>query len=200
MSNDRPAAESPSPTACCDSFNQNRGWPTAQASHGSRFPAEKPRGAGRRAVVRRRFPHKQYIASYFGGCLPSRASFKEFVCCDLSERGFSFLASSAPDFDCVVIALGVSPDLIYMTARVANRVRISAGPSPLYRIGCRSIERWRGEHIELSPRFAEANGIAFAFKEAEFASNNWGAESRLCRRARYWWSKTMPMSPPCSKK
>jgi len=96
--------------------------------------SRKPEGVNRsdrRAVLRRRFPHKQYIAPYQGGCLPSRASFKEIVCRDLSEQGFSFLASSAPDFDCVVVALGVSPDLIYMTARVMNRVCVSEGAAPL---------------------------------------------------------------------
>ena len=117
MSNDRPIAESPS------------------------LHAEQSRGADRRGVVRRRFPHKQSIAPYHGGCLPSRASFKEVACRDLSEQGFSFLATSVPDFDCVVVALGVSPELIYMTARVANRVRISEGPPPLYRIGCRFTGR-----------------------------------------------------------
>lgn len=141
MSNDRPTAGSPSANAPSGSANHDRAFMAAPASSETCFPAAEPRGADRRAVVRRRFPRKQYIAPYQNGCLPSRASFKEVVCRDLSEQGFSFLASSAPDFDCVVVALGVSPDFIYMTARVANRVRISEGPSPLFRIGCRFTGR-----------------------------------------------------------
>ena len=141
MSIARPSARSPSANAQNGSPHQDRASLAAQASNEPCFPAAEPRGADRRAVVRRRFPSKQYIAAYHNGCLPSRASFKEVVCRDLSEQGFSFLASSAPDFDCVVVALGVSPDFIYMTARVANRVRISEGPSPLYRIGCRFTGR-----------------------------------------------------------
>lgn len=116
MSNNRPSAGSPSSDARSGSAHQDRASLAAQASSEPWFPGAEPRGADRRAVVRRRFPHKQYIAPYLGGCLPSRASFKEVVCRDLSEQGFSFLASSAPDFDCVVVALGVSPDLIHMTA------------------------------------------------------------------------------------
>jgi hypothetical protein len=141
MSNDRATAGLPSPDARCGSANEDRAPLADRTPHETCIPAAEPRGAGRRAVVRRRFPHKQYIAPYHSGCLPSRASFKEVVCCDLSEQGFSFLASSAPDFDCVVAALGVSPDFIYMTARVMNRVRISEGAAPLYRIGCRFTGR-----------------------------------------------------------
>lgn len=141
MSNDRPTAGSPSPNARCGSAIQDRASLAAQASYQSCFPETEARGADRRAVLRRRFPHKQFIAPYHSGCLPSRASFKEVVCRDVSEQGFSFLASSAPDFDCVVVALGVSPDLIYMTARVANRILISEGAPPLYRIGCRFTGR-----------------------------------------------------------
>lgn len=99
------------------------------------------RGADRRAVVRLRFPHKQFVAPYHGGCIPSRASFKEVVCRDISEQGFSFLATCPPDFEMLVVALGVPPNLTYMTARIANRMRVSDGPIPLYRIGCRFTGR-----------------------------------------------------------
>lgn len=99
------------------------------------------RGADRRAVVRLRFPHKQFVAPYHGGCIPSRASFKEVVCRDISEQGFSFLATCPPDFEMLVVALGVPPTLTYMTARIANRIRVSDGPIPLYRIGCRFTGR-----------------------------------------------------------
>ena len=105
------------------------------------LPDEAERGTDRRSVVRVRFPHKQFVAPYHGGCLPSRASFKEVVCRDLSEQGFSFLATCPPDFDMLVVALGVPPSLTYMTARIVNRIRVSDGTIPLYRIGCRFTGR-----------------------------------------------------------
>ena len=105
------------------------------------LPDESERGTDRRSVVRVRFPHKQFVAPYHGGCLPSRASFKEVVCRDLSEQGFSFLATCPPDFDMLVVALGVPPSLTYMTARIVNRIRVSDGTIPLYRIGCRFTGR-----------------------------------------------------------
>jgi hypothetical protein len=97
----------------------------------------KVRGSDRRVSLRLRFPHKQYVAPYHGGCLPSRVSFKEVACQDISATGFSFLSSQPPDFESLVVALGVAPNLTYMTARVVNRIRIADDPAPLYRIGCR---------------------------------------------------------------
>jgi hypothetical protein len=99
------------------------------------------RGTDRRTVMRLSFPHRQSLAPYYGGCLPSRASFKDVLCCDISQHGFSFLAASAPDFDGVLVALGIPPELTYMTARVASRILISDGLNPLYRIGCRFTGR-----------------------------------------------------------
>jgi hypothetical protein len=95
------------------------------------------RGDDRRAALRRGFPHKQFVAPYHGGCLPSRVSFREVMCRDISATGFSFLSSQIPDFEALVVALGVAPNLTYMTARVVNRVQIADHPAPLYRIGCR---------------------------------------------------------------
>jgi hypothetical protein len=95
------------------------------------------RGSDRRVSTRLRFPHKQYVAPYHGGCLPSRVSFKEVACQDISSTCFSFLSSQPPDFESLVVALGVAPNVTYMTARVINRVRIADHPAPLYRIGCR---------------------------------------------------------------
>jgi len=125
--------------------SSSRQAPAAPESVESGNPIELPdmtlRGSDRRAAVRLRFPHKQFVAPYHGGCIPSRASFKEVVCRDLSEQGFSFLATCPPDFEMLVVALGVPPNLTYMTARIVNRIRVSDGPMPLYRIGCRFTGR-----------------------------------------------------------
>jgi hypothetical protein len=114
---------------------------SAELETAIQLPDESLRGMDRRGVVRVRFPHRQFVAPYHGGCIPSRASFKEVVCRDISEQGFSFLASCQPDFDMLVVALGVPPNVTYMTARIVNRIRVSAVASPLYRIGCRFTGR-----------------------------------------------------------
>ena len=87
----------------------------APAGEVAKAPEAKVRGSDRRVSLRLRFPHKQYVAPYHGGCLPSRVSFKEVACQDISATGFSFLSSQPPDFESLVVALGVPPNLTYMT-------------------------------------------------------------------------------------
>ncbi len=100
-------------------------------------PEPEVRGSDRRAATRRHFAQKQFVAPYHGGCLPGRVSFREVTCQDISATGFSFLSPQLPDFESLVVALGVSPNMTYMTARVVNRIQIADDPAPLYRIGCR---------------------------------------------------------------
>ncbi|HUY88967.1 MAG TPA: hypothetical protein VMV10_09555 [Pirellulales bacterium] len=142
MLREQPPAAPSIPNAAAVRASQGDGLSKTGAPSG---PIQQPeaaiRGTDRRAVVRLRFPHKQFVAPYHGDCIPSRASFKEVVCRDISEQGFSFLATCPPDFEMLVVALGVAPNLTYMTARIANRVRVSDGPIPLYRIGCRFTGR-----------------------------------------------------------
>ncbi|HVX64223.1 MAG TPA: hypothetical protein VHC19_26610 [Pirellulales bacterium] len=104
---------------------------------GGVIPEPAIRGSDRRIFVRRWFPHKQFVAPYQGGCLPNGKLFREVTCQDVSAAGFSFLSSHPPEFDALVVALGVAPDMTYMTARVVNRIKIADDPAPLYRIGCR---------------------------------------------------------------
>ena len=113
------------------------GYPLDEATLAEITSEPEIRGDDRRAAMRRGFPHKQFVAPYHGGCLPSRVSFREVMCRDISATGFSFLSSQIPDFESLVVALGVAPNLTYMTARVINRVQIADHPAPLYRIGCR---------------------------------------------------------------
>lgn len=130
------------PTSMGSSSSQDQAVAeSVDSGHPIELPDMTLRGSDRRAAVRLRFPHKQFVAPYHGGCIPSRASFKEVVCRDLSEQGFSFLATCPPDFEMLVVALGVAPNLTYMTARIVNRIRVSDGPMPLYRVGCRFTGR-----------------------------------------------------------
>lgn len=88
---------------------------------------------------RRSFQFRQQVAPYQGGMLPGKASFREVECQDISPTGFSFLCSQLPDFDAVVVALGVAPRHTYLSAHIVSRCPLDDGPAPLYRIGCRFV-------------------------------------------------------------
>lgn len=89
---------------------------------GKILKAMQPTGnqAERRRSVRLPFSAVQSIAPYDGSNLPSKTAFRKVHCCDLSTAGVSFLLPHSPDFENVVVALGKPPQLIYVTARLAN--------------------------------------------------------------------------------
>lgn len=93
----------------------------------------------RRQSPRRPFEFRQQVAPYHGGVLPGKASFREVECQDISSTGFSFLSSQLPDFDSIVVALGVAPQQVYLWAQIVSRSSLDDGPAPLYRIGCRFV-------------------------------------------------------------
>ena len=76
------------------------------------------------------------IAPYDNGRLPMRGQFREYEGRDISSKGFSFAASSRPDFSSLVVAIGDPPRLKYLTARVANVVEIEEDGRRLHRVGC----------------------------------------------------------------
>jgi hypothetical protein len=95
----------------------------------------------RRGTVRFPFSVVQAIAPYNGSQLPSKTAFRKVRCCDLSTAGVSFLLPQSPDFENVVVALGKPPQLIYVTARLAN-CRPAAGG---FLVGCSLVAK-----VELS--------------------------------------------------
>jgi len=99
--------------------------------------ADATPASNRRRAARRSFDYRQFVAPYNGGSLPSKATFREVACQDISATGFSFYSSQLPDFDSLVVALGVAPNLTYMSARIVNRAQVADDPAPMYRIGCR---------------------------------------------------------------
>lgn len=102
-------------------------------------PDVLPSGGNRRNAARRSFEFMQQVAPYHGGMLPGKASFREVECVDISATGFSFLSSQLPDFDSVVVALGVAPRQVHVWAQIVNRFQVDDGAAPLYRIGCRFV-------------------------------------------------------------
>lgn len=121
--------------------------PVALARCEAKGPATKPRTdvvekmgqRNRRKAPRRSFQYRQQVAPYHGGTLPGKASFREVECQDISSTGFSFLSSQLPDFDSIVVALGVAPRQVHLWAQIVSRVPLSDGAAPLYRIGCRFV-------------------------------------------------------------
>ncbi|HVA45476.1 MAG TPA: hypothetical protein VNH11_03745 [Pirellulales bacterium] len=104
---------------------------------GGQISVAVPSGPERRTSTRRPFTFRQFVAPYHGGALPCKASFREVECQDISSTGFSFLSTQLPDFDSLVVALGVPPHQTYLQAHIVNRFSVDDGVAPLYRIGCR---------------------------------------------------------------
>ncbi len=72
----------------------------------------------RRRRRRSRFVTTQRIALRRTPGIPDEAEFIEVQCHDLNRGGFSFLLRSQPSFHFLVVAFGVAPNTIYISARV----------------------------------------------------------------------------------
>jgi hypothetical protein len=98
----------------------------------------------------------QSIAPYDGDGVPDESRFSQVLCRDLSQGGFSFVASEEPDYPTLVIALGDPPNQTHMVAEVVHfrqvrlldgeRIEIVNDPegngddgreAPLFLVGCR---------------------------------------------------------------
>ena len=89
----------------------------------------------RRRADRRPYSYVQLIAPYRGE-MPNEPVFQEVRCHDLSTSGFSFLAARRPSFEFMVVELGVSPNVIYIIARIRRVAEIANGAEIQYLIGC----------------------------------------------------------------
>jgi hypothetical protein len=89
-----------------------------------------------RRHARSQYPQVQRVASATGAGLPRSDEFREVRCLDLSAGGISFLTDDVPADGKFVVALGTSPDLIYLSAEVVRDV-------PQRLVGCRFTGRLR---------------------------------------------------------
>jgi diguanylate cyclase (GGDEF)-like protein len=94
------------------------------------------------ADERRRFPRSplratHFVAPYANGQVPTARMFREVMCEDVSEGGFSYFDEAAPVVPDLVVELGTSPNLIYLAARVVHCTSIGTPTAPRYKIGCR---------------------------------------------------------------
>ncbi|MGA2035723.1 MAG: PilZ domain-containing protein [Thermoguttaceae bacterium] len=92
----------------------------------------------RRRHFRRAYPFIQMLAPYNGKELPRRREFRPVQCQDLSAAGISFILASPPSFEYAVIALGVAPELIYVTVRVTH-CNSRPGATDEFLVGCRFL-------------------------------------------------------------
>jgi hypothetical protein len=138
----RQSADEPDSADAVPAFAQPAAASMALAAVPAKSVAEsasKPATTNRRQSPRRPFEFRQQVAPYHGGALPGKASFREVECQDISSTGFSFLSSQLPDFDSIVVSLGVAPQQVYLWGQIVSRSSLDDGPAPLYRIGCRFV-------------------------------------------------------------
>ena len=96
-----------------------------------------------RSGPRHEFPYVQKVAPMVGGKLPSAEKFFPVRCRNVSGGGIAVVLDSPPDFDQLVIALGVSPSVRHVTARVVRTERFEENGWTRYLVGCQFIGRVR---------------------------------------------------------
>src|SRR5487761_736045 len=105
-----------------------------------------------KALVRHPFRDLQKIAGYkLGGPLPTAREFQQVRCYDLSVRGISFLSSTRPDYQALVVRLGSPPDARYMISSIANVAVVMHGDEQVFRVGCTFVSRLDPEEILPGP-------------------------------------------------
>lgn len=105
----------------------------------------------RRGQPRRPFPTNQFIAPYLNGKLPTREMFQQVLCHDISSGGFSFHLPQPPAFDSIIVALGMPPNVTYLSGRVVHTSASSPNGQSMFLVGCRFVGR-----VELNIECADA--------------------------------------------
>jgi len=93
-------------------------------------------GIEQRSSPRQSYQYQQLIAPVYGGSIPSRKSFFEVTCEDISAGGIAFLLDQRPDFKDLVVALGQDSGVKYLSARVARVVEKQRDGKTTYMVGC----------------------------------------------------------------
>lgn len=119
----------------------------AGAADGSRegvqpFQAiSQPGFDGVRSSPRRAYPYRQRVAPLTPGVRPDQLPFEEVQFHDISAGGVSFRMVRRPDYDTVVLALGVAPSVHYISARIVNVAEVVEQGVLGFHVGCRFLER-----------------------------------------------------------
>ena len=97
-------------------------------------------GKERRTQVRRPYQCVQLLAPYDGSKLPAQADFRQVLCQDLSENGFSFMSYRRPETRFVIVALGAVPFLFFV-AELVHIESITGSADYEFKVGCRFTQR-----------------------------------------------------------
>lgn len=95
----------------------------------------------RRSRLRSSYPYVQRIAPLRGSAMPDVSQFNEWLCDDISSRGFSFISPTQPDYQQIVVAFGTPPALVYLTADVRHATRCEKQGRTQFVVGCRYTGR-----------------------------------------------------------
>jgi diguanylate cyclase (GGDEF)-like protein len=102
-----------------------------------------------KSVLRHPYRDLQKIAPYkVGGRLPTASEFYPVRCYDLSVKGISFLSTTPPDFQALVVRLGNPPDARYMISSIAHVAPMVCGDEHVYRVGCTFVSRLDADEIQ----------------------------------------------------
>ena len=83
----------------------------------------------------------QQIAKTTNGEMPSPDAFQSVRCSDISRNGISFYRRTPLQYAELVVALGESPRLIYVKARVVHTTKEDSSGYECYRIECQFTGR-----------------------------------------------------------
>ncbi|HEX3659777.1 MAG TPA: hypothetical protein VHV55_28590 [Pirellulales bacterium] len=105
--------------------------------------AKQPGDHGGQSIQQQRFPYSalQYMAPCTEHDLPSSAGFQPVMCNDLSVNGISFLLDAAPEFEFVVISVGVPAAPIFVLGRARFFRKVSVHDTERWLVGCEFIKR-----------------------------------------------------------
>ena len=95
----------------------------------------------KRSKQRYSFPIMQPMGAIVNGRMPSPHQFHPACCINISRSGFAFYEDTAPDYDELVIALGVTSEPNYLIASVVQAIPVQKDGRSAYRIGCRFTGR-----------------------------------------------------------
>ena len=104
-------------------------------------PLPIPPQGERRKRQRRAYPYVQLIGPVINGRLPEPGEFHEVSCHDIAAGGFSYISSTPPNYDTLVVALGIAPRVSHLLAQVAHITRIEENGQPLFLVGCSYVRR-----------------------------------------------------------
>jgi hypothetical protein len=90
----------------------------------------------RRQFRRCPFQKEQLVAAYDGNNFPTPGKFKSVLCHDISSSGISFYLDTLPQFQLVVVALGIGAETRYMSAEVKRTIPVERDGKPAILVGC----------------------------------------------------------------